>query len=84
MVQRVPVKIVLEKEELDKAPLLIGLSCTVHVKVADHDGVMLSPLPPKGAVENAPVYSTTALEYDLKEINKEIEDIIRANAAESP
>ena len=84
VVQRVPVKIVLEKEELDKAPLLIGLSCTVHVKVADHDGVMLSPLPPKGAVENAPVYSTTALEYDLKEINKEIEDIIRANAAESP
>ena len=82
VVQRVPVKIVLDKKELDKAPLLIGLSCTVHVKVADHGGVMLSPLPSKGAVENEPVYSTTVLEYDLKEINKEIEDIIRANAAE--
>ena len=82
VVQRVPVKIVLDKKELAKAPLLIGLSCAVRVKVADHDGVMLSPLPPRDAIEHAPVYSTTALEYDLKEINKEIEDIIRANAAE--
>ena len=83
VVQRVPVKISLDKAELGKAPLLIGLSCTVHVKVGDSNGAMLSPLPPQGTVENAPVYSTTALEYDLGEINKEVEAIIRDNAAEN-
>ena len=83
VVQRVPVKISLDKAELDKAPLLIGLSCTVHVKVGDSGGAMLSPLPPRGAADNAPVYSTTALEYDLGEINREIEAIILDNAAES-
>ena len=82
VVQRVPVKIVLDKEELTNAPLLIGLSCTVHVRVSDSGGAMLHPLPSPDAVTGAPVYATTALEYDPGEINREIEEIILANALE--
>lgn len=82
VVQRVPVKIALSQAELAKAPLLIGLSCSVHVRVDNIDGLMLRPLPLKGAVEDAPVYATAALEYDLKEINEEIERIILANSDE--
>ncbi len=83
VVQRVPVKIVLDKEELANAPLLIGLSCSVHVRVSDSGGAMLSPLPSPDAVAGDPVYETKALDYDPGEINKEIEEIILANSSEA-
>jgi membrane fusion protein (multidrug efflux system) len=81
VVQRVPVKISLDKSQLAEAPLLIGLSCKVDVKVDRSDGSMLSPLPLRdAAVDLEPIYRTTALEYDLSEINTEITAIIAANS----
>ncbi|MDR2488297.1 MAG: efflux RND transporter periplasmic adaptor subunit [Desulfovibrio sp.] len=84
VVQRVPVKICLSTEQLAAAPLLIGLSCKVVVDVSDDRGSMLAPLPAQNAeAEQKPLYKTLALEYDLSEVNEEIERIILSNAAGS-
>ena len=76
VVQRVPVKIILDPAFLAEAPLLVGLSCTVRVDITDTTGPMLAP-EPAGA---APVLRTDALDHDPTEIEAEIRDIIRANA----
>jgi membrane fusion protein (multidrug efflux system) len=44
IVQRVPVKIELEAEDLKAHPLRIGLSMRVTVDLHDHDGVRLTPV----------------------------------------
>lgn len=76
VVQRLPVKIVIPAEELDAHPLFVGLSCFVSVDTSDADGPML--LTPQ---ESKAVYSTTVLDYDLSQADKEIAEIIRANAS---
>ncbi len=80
VVQRVPVKIVLQQDELHKWPLLVGLSCTVHVDVSDTQGTMLTPDAPSARAPARPLFRTTALEHDPAEINREIETIIAANS----
>ena len=92
--QRVAVKITLPAEDLEKAPLLVGLSCTARVDVSDTGGVLMpASLPASGPdsgpvsvaretpPENAPLFSTTALDHDFAAIDEEIEAIIRSNAA---
>jgi membrane fusion protein (multidrug efflux system) len=84
VVQRVPVKISLDAEQLAAAPLLIGLSCRVDVAVNDAQGRMLAPLPSgDGAAPGDPLYRTTALEFNTDDIDREIERIILQNAAGS-
>ena len=75
VVQRVPVKIVLDKAALQKAPLLVGLSCAVHVDVSNTEGRMLAPVSSSG-----PLFRTDVLTHDLTDCNREIEAIITANA----
>lgn len=81
VVQRVPVKIVLNREDVEKHPLLVGLSCLVEVDVSETGGPMLAQPLPGTPEEPAPVFATSALEYDQAEIDREIAAIIRANAA---
>jgi len=79
VVQRVPVKIVLQQHALAKAPLLVGLSCSVQVDVSDHSGSMLGVAVP----QDAPVFKTDVLEYDLAEIDQEIDAIISGHTGEN-
>lgn len=74
VVQRLPVRIELDKQQVDKYPLRIGLSMDVTVDTADRQGLVLADKPRQGIA-----YQTDALTYDLTPINTLIADIIRAN-----
>jgi membrane fusion protein (multidrug efflux system) len=74
VVQRVPVRIALEPEELKAHPLRIGLSTRVSVAVRDDRGPQLAQSPPA-----QPVLTTSAYEIDRGEIRERIAQIIRDN-----
>jgi membrane fusion protein (multidrug efflux system) len=75
VVQRVPVKIALDPEELAKHPLRIGLSTTATVDTHDRGGVVLAADPVSDVHEE-----TTSYARDLAEAQVEAQKIIRANA----
>ncbi|MDR1685937.1 MAG: efflux RND transporter periplasmic adaptor subunit [Desulfovibrio sp.] len=52
VVQRVPVKIRLNKDDLKKNPLLVGLSCFVEVDVSAADGAVLAYAAPSSPENN--------------------------------
>lgn len=77
IVQRLPVRISIDAQELKDHPLFIGLSTEITVDVHDTDGPMLCPTP-----QINPVYTT--LIYDkqnreLEELNTTIASIIEKN-----
>jgi membrane fusion protein (multidrug efflux system) len=76
VVQRVPVKILLNKEDLDKNPLLLGLSLKVKVKVSESPG----ETPKEGPIE-----SLKAGEPDegLDLLESLIESVIAENTSET-
>ena len=73
VVQRLPVRIGLDPQELDKHPLRIGLSMTVDVGVRDDRGNQLA------AASNT-VYQTDVFEKYGDEADAEIARVIAANA----
>ena len=76
VVQRVPVRITLDPEQLKEYPLRIGLSTTASVDVRDTGGAQLAAAPnPK------PVLVTEAYEIDRQEIKERIAQIVRDNSA---
>lgn len=75
VVQRLPVRIELDAQQLADHPLRIGLSTLVKVDTADTDGKSLADAP-----RRAPAYQSDALTLDLTPVNRLIDDIIRANA----
>lgn len=75
VIQRVPVRIRLDKQQLEKYPLRIGLSATVNVNTSDSSGEVL--LASKALT---PIYHTDVLDYDLTPVNQVIEQIIVANS----
>ncbi|MFZ7198804.1 EmrA/EmrK family multidrug efflux transporter periplasmic adaptor subunit [Avibacterium avium] len=77
VVQRVPVRIDLDPEQVEKYPLRIGLSATVEVNVADTKGKVLRESRP-----NQVLYETKVLDYDLSPVHQLAEQIIQANAGE--
>jgi len=74
IVQRLPVRVGLDPDELAKHPLLIGLSTTVHVDVHDQSGATLS----KQAAWKAAV-STDAYGDQLSGVDAQIKDILASN-----
>ena len=74
VVQRVPVRISLDNNELDKHPLRIGLSTTVTVDITHDDGRVLAAAP-----ANQPVAQTTVYEQMASKADAEAEQVIRAN-----
>ncbi|HEX7338486.1 MAG TPA: HlyD family secretion protein, partial [Rhodanobacteraceae bacterium] len=74
IVQRVPVRIVLDKKELDKHPLRIGLSMDATVNLHDRSGHMLAQQSP-----TKPLYSTAVYEKQLADANHLIDKIIQDN-----
>ncbi|HEX4388241.1 MAG TPA: EmrA/EmrK family multidrug efflux transporter periplasmic adaptor subunit [Steroidobacteraceae bacterium] len=77
VVQRVPVRIGLDPEELKAHPLRIGLSTRVSVSIVDDSGSQLAQSPPA-----KPVLTTNAYDIDRGEIRARIEQIIRDNTRE--
>ncbi len=75
VVQRLPVRIELDPEQVQKYPLRIGLSATVEVNTADKSGSVL-PTDPRTET----LYQTDTLHYDLTPINQEIIEIIQQNS----
>jgi len=75
VVQRVPVKIVLQPEELAQHPLRIGLSTTTTVDTRDRSGVVLAAQPVSDIHENTISYA-----QDMSAAKAAADAIIRANA----
>ena len=75
VVQRVPVRIQLDPQQLAENPLRIGLSATVKVNVTDSQGKTLRDQAPATTL-----YSTNVLQYDESAVNNLIESIIRDNS----
>ena len=75
VVQRVPVRIQLDPQQLAKNPLRIGLSATVKVNVSDSQGETL-----RNQAPSTTLYSTNVLQYDESAVNNLIESIIRDNS----
>ncbi|WP_338557626.1 multidrug efflux MFS transporter periplasmic adaptor subunit EmrA [Erwinia sp. E_sp_B04_7] len=75
VVQRLPVRIELDPQEVAKHPLRIGLSTLVSIDTDNTDGGVLAT-----SVRSAPAYETDALALDLAPANQMIAEIIRANA----
>ena len=74
MVQRVPVKIALQPEELAKHPLRIGLSTTTMVDTHDRSGPVLAAEPVSDIHENTASYA-----QDMVAAKAAADAIIRAN-----
>ncbi|MBN6069535.1 EmrA/EmrK family multidrug efflux transporter periplasmic adaptor subunit [Aggregatibacter actinomycetemcomitans] len=74
VVQRVPVRISLDAQQLARYPLRIGLSTLVEVNIADTSGEILSQ-----KKRTTPLYSTNTLDYDQSAVENLIEKIISDN-----
>lgn len=75
VVQRVPVRVALNPEELAKNPLRVGLSMEATVDITDQSGRALSDAPQATSAVQTQVYGTID-----KEANAEVRKIIAANA----
>ncbi len=78
IVQRLPVRIRLDDEALDKHPLRIGLSTTVTVDLHDQSGAQLTTQMPKEAR-----FSTAVYDAPLGEADALIERIIHDNGPQN-
>ena len=75
VVQRVPVRITLDPDDVKTHPLRLGLSLSVAIDVHDTTGPVLAAKPTRG-----PVYSTPVFHRREKGLDRLIARIIRANS----
>ena len=74
VVQRVPVRIQIDDQDLVKSPLRVGLSATVTVDTTHRDGAVLAMQASDRAVADTAVYW-----QDLSKANAEADAIVRRN-----
>lgn len=74
VVQRLPVRVELDAQQLAQHPLRIGLSTLVKVDTSHRDGNMLAT-----DVRNTPAYESNAREISLDPVNVLIDGIVKAN-----
>jgi membrane fusion protein, multidrug efflux system len=79
IVQRLPVRIGLDRQELARHPLLLGLSTTVHVDVRNQSGAALSQQPAWPAAVNTDAYADQIAGADAQ-----IKTILADNLARAP
>lgn len=75
VVQRLPVRIELNQEDIARHPLRIGLSTLVKIDTTSNEGSALAT-----SARQQAAYSSNALAIDLAPVNQLITDIVRANA----
>ncbi|MET0935793.1 MAG: efflux RND transporter periplasmic adaptor subunit [Luteibacter sp.] len=78
VVQRLPVRIAIDANDLQKHPLRIGLSTDVNVDTHDRDGRVLSD-----TIRSKPLASTNVYEQEMGEADQHALEIIRANTVDS-
>ncbi|MET0255401.1 MAG: efflux RND transporter periplasmic adaptor subunit [Luteibacter sp.] len=78
VVQRLPVRIAIDAEDLRKHPLRIGLSTDVNVDTHDRDGRVLSETP-----RDKPLASTDVYAQEMGEADQRALQIIRENTVDS-
>ncbi len=78
IVQRLPVRISLDPEQVLKFPTRLGISAEVRVNTTDRDLPMLAPEPTVRTVA-----STGVFDFDFTSVNQEIEQIIQKNLKDS-
>jgi len=74
VVQRVPVRILIDDNDLIKSPLRVGLSATVTVDTTSRDGPVLAT-----QAGDKPVGDTQVYTQDLEKANAEADLIVRRN-----
>ena len=75
--QRVPVRIQIDEEDLKKMPLRVGLSATVTVDTTQRDGPVLA-----AEGNDRPVGDTQVYVQDLDKADAEADAVIRRNLGE--
>ncbi|MDV5353442.1 multidrug efflux MFS transporter periplasmic adaptor subunit EmrA [Enterobacter asburiae] len=75
VVQRLPVRVELDAQQLSDHPLRIGLSTTVKVDTSARDGTVLAK-----QTRTTPAYESNAREINLEPVNTLINNIVKANA----
>lgn len=78
IVQRVPVRVSIELDEIKKHPLLLGLSVYAEVEIEDLSGPVLAPYFSKRTVASTQVYSVC-----MDEVDELIESLLEANVPKS-
>jgi membrane fusion protein (multidrug efflux system) len=78
VVQRVPVRVTLDPQELREHPLRIGLSTTATVDVRNDSGAVLAQAP-----RQEPVLATSTYDIDRGEITGRIAQIIQDNSRDA-
>ena len=78
VVQRVPVRVTLDPQELREHPLRIGLSTTATVDVRNDSGPVLAQVP-----RQEPVLATNTYDVNRSEVSERIAQIIRDNSREA-
>jgi membrane fusion protein (multidrug efflux system) len=73
VVQRVPVRVAIEREQLLKHPLRIGLSMEATVDIHDRNGPVVS------AARSSPAYSTPVFDTDKRDADALITKVVQAN-----
>jgi membrane fusion protein (multidrug efflux system) len=79
VVQRVPVRIALQADELVRHPLRIGLSTTVNVDTKDRSGASLAASPDTRAVASTTIYAA-----DLQAAEQSADAVIRGEPLRRP
>ena len=74
VVQRVPVRIALDAQELASHPLRVGLSMEATVDIRDQEGKSLSDIP-----RTTPVAATTVFDDQMRDADAYVAKIISAN-----
>jgi len=76
IVQRLPVRIQLKNDELEKWPLQLGLSMHVTIHIKNTEGHMLAE-----KTENKPIYTTNVYADQLSQVNQLINTILQNSSA---
>jgi membrane fusion protein (multidrug efflux system) len=74
ILQRVPVRIHLDKKQLKEFPLRLGLSMRAVIDTSNRSGQVLAQVPPE-----KPVYFTTIYSNEWAEATKLLQDLLKTN-----
>ncbi|MGI4847707.1 MAG: HlyD family efflux transporter periplasmic adaptor subunit, partial [Janthinobacterium lividum] len=80
VVQRIPVRIALDAQELSQRPLRVGLSMQVEVDIAHAEGTSLTSSAP---ARTTPAYETKVFDDAGKKVTERIARIIAANGGKA-
>lgn len=79
VVQRLPVRVSIDPEDLRKHPLRVGLSTYVTVDTHDRDGRVLAETP-----RSKPLATTNVYEQEMSQADERAQEIIKENTVDLP